>query len=998
MQEGRGDVGTWAPAGAAATVRLRQAPAGGPGTPTLTRAAILFPSAMLSVRAAELEPPWPGLLASLDGSGGHVVVRPVHEGEAVPFGTVATVRNVGAMVVLVGVRAVRITGEYRGDDQVTYTTWSPVERTQPPDSARAVLDTVRKALKAWCTASGRPAPVGVERDDVHLAADIACATLFHDQPAYAGLLGHDAAYRLQYCADWLARHDARPQRAPARPPATRLDDGFQVVPPEQLPGLDDLGGMDGIKSRLRDAVGFLVEHKPAAGELQVELNGILLHGPPGTGKTTLARALAGEYDMRCIRVTGGDVNGPRQGDAETNVRRVFEVAARNVPCVLLFDDFESLAGVRDGAGAYAVQARAVPELLRGLDEVRSRQGVLVVATTNSLDSLDEAVKRAGRFDFRIRVDLPDDDTRRAILMARLKGLPGGEVLNLDYVVARTEGRSAADLAALVEAAKLVAMRRQAGRGEESAHLTRADLEGALEERQGNDTPTLPRKSWDDLVLASETLSELKGLADLMADPRGAAEFGLKPPTGALLYGPPGTGKTTIAQVMASEMANRVSFVPVRGSDVVSKWVGDSARNVRQLFERARAESPAILFIDEIEAILSRRDGEAVHQEVGSAVSEFLQQMDGINSVPGVFVLGATNLPDRLDPAVRRGGRLSREIEIPLPDAGQRERLFQLYSRNRRLAGDIDWAGLARMSESFSGADIEAVCDEATEHAYRRATEPRAVCDQDFRAVLRRKLPTTQVERLTWDDVVLPQQTMVELQALVRMIAEPEEALRFGLEVPVGAVLTGPSGTGKTRIARVIAAELHGRVGFVTAQSSEIVGSHVGESARNLRALFERARAHTPTVLFIDEIETLLPRRGAGGGDGGMERESVVTELLQQLDGLRSRPGVFVLGATNLPERLDPAVTRGGRLGRRIEIPRPDGAGRERLLRLFCRDLRLHDDVDLGGLAERTDGLSGADLKDLVQRAAQHAFVRASEPRAVTMAELIEVLERGQPPA
>jgi transitional endoplasmic reticulum ATPase len=509
-----------------------------------------------------------------------------------------------------------------------------------------------------------------------------------------------------------------------------------VVEPDELPTFAQVGGMEELKRRLRGTVGLLLEHRDAAQQMGVNYNGILLHGPPGTGKTLIAKATAGEYGMRFLGLTGGEVSGSLIGDTEEMIRDAFGTAAASAPCVLFFDEFDSLAGKRgETGGNEGYHKRVVGQLLKSLEDVRTQPGVVVMAATNDLDSLDAAIVRPGRFDRHVRVDLPDAEAREAVFRACLHGLPGAEAIRLERLVEETEGRSAADVASLVEAAKIKALERVAEGLADSPTLTQADLEEALAERRGKDAPTLAPLTWADLILPEPTLTALKSLADLIADPRAARELGMRPATGALLYGPPGTGKTTIARVIASETKGRVSFLPAKGSDLISKWVGESAKKVRDLFARARAVSPSIVFIDELEALLPARGGDADERE--SVVTEFLQQLDGIDSTPGVFVLGATNLPDRVDPAVLRGGRLGRHIEIPLPDQAGREALFRLHSRRLTLHDDFDPAALAPATDGRSGADIEAWCDEAAEVALQRRGEPRAVTQADFLTVVGR---------------------------------------------------------------------------------------------------------------------------------------------------------------------------------------------------------------------------------------------------------------------
>ncbi len=949
----------------------------------------LFPGGRVELVEDQLSPPWPDELKRAARRRSPILVIPQEGAFISQYGAEASVALEHGVFALTGERRVRVlktTFPKPDFPRCNYAVLSdePVGEAE----SRGLVASIKRDFLRWAELrpDGRVLTAALEREqDPGRVTDLVAQAMVGAFPQFAAnyLGATDVGWRLRSCASALSPPDI---------PNAKSADAVAVREPEELERLDAIGGMEDLKRQIRETIGFLLEHQDIASHMRVEMNGILLYGPPGTGKTMIARATAGEYDLRFLSVSGGDISADGlMGVAEQKIRSVFRAARDHAPCLLFFDEFDSMAGRRGAGGGNEQHVKqVVGTLLREIEEVRKTPGVIVMAATNEIDSLDPALIRSGRFDARIRVDNPDAEARRSIFQARLRDVPHDASLDLDRLVRETEGRSGADITALVESAKLAAVRRGTGAGRPA--VSTVDLEQALRSGRGREAPTLPAVSWEEVILPEETKAELRQLTRILTDP-GRDEFrGLKRPSGALLYGPPGTGKTTIARAIASEIRGGVSFIAVKGSDLVSKWVGDSEKHVRDVFARARANAPCVIFIDELETILPKRgegaDSSAAHRE--GLLTEFLQQLDGLDSVPGIFVLAATNHPDRIDPAVLRGGRIGRRIEIPLPGLTEREALLRLHTREFDLAGDVDLAALARMTERASGADLEALCQAAGETAYARGEGPRAVTNDDFLTVLRRRRTEARLPERGWDELILPAETVSQLKSLARLIADPEAGREFGVRPPSGALLAGPPGTGKTTIAQVLASQLRGEVTFLSAKGSDLVSKYVGESAGRVRDLFDRARAQPPAIIFIDEIDALLPARREGAD---AEREGILTEFLQQLDGLDSTPGVFVLGATNLPERIDPAVTRSGRLGRRIDIPLPDLAGRRALFDLHSARLQLDPAVDLGELAAATEGASGAAIEGICDDAAEHGFSREVGPRLVTSDDFAVALRR-----
>ncbi len=497
---------------------------------------------------------------------------------------------------------------------------------------------------------------------------------------------------------------------------------FEVEPPEELGNFDDVGGMDALKQEVRDTVGLMLEHPDDAERYGIEWNGILLHGPPGVGKTFFARAIAGQYGLSLIHVSTGDLVSSLQGGSAQNIDKAFETALDNLPCLLFFDEFDSVAQRRDSSPDQEAR-RTVNQLLTSLEAHRGERRLLVMAATNNLEQLDAAVVRPGRFDRHIRIDLPDAGARRAIFEAELDDRPAAQRIDLDDLVRRTEGMTPASISKVVDAAALEVFREAAQSGEE-LHVDTEHLVRAVERLGGQDRPTVEHWSWDSLILPAPIKAQLRQLQAIIEDPESARRFGIDPPTGLLLAGPPGTGKTTVAKVLAAQA--RASFYPVSGADVMSKWVGESEGNIRRLFERARANRPSIVFIDEIDAIASRRGTVETHD---SHVNQLLSEIDGVSGQRGVFVVGATNRPDQLDPALLRGGRLSRTIMLGLPDEEGRLALLRLNTARMPTVA-VRLEEIAAATDGMSPADVKALCQEAALAAMTRGSEGQVTHD-DF---------------------------------------------------------------------------------------------------------------------------------------------------------------------------------------------------------------------------------------------------------------------------
>ena len=700
--------------------------------------AALFPHEMRILSDDAIPMQWPKLLREAEKRKRPVVVVASGGGRVASFGVQATVVENSGGFWLEGVSRVRVTRRRAVRPSVFQCEYATLVDEVGQD-ASATVSSVKDAFERWARDRGVDDSVLDEvrqEDDPGPVSDVIGASLTKLDPQRAeNLLSTvNVAERLRLCVSLMAdslREGSTSNQQPSKAA------NFDMEEPDTLERLDDVGGMLPLKRQIANTIGFIAENPKVATRMRIAVNGVLLYGAPGTGKTMIARATAGEYGLKLLTVSSADVSADGlMGVAERKIEAAFRTAANNTPCLLFFDEFDSIAGKRDNkSGNEQYQRQIVAALLRGLDQIKKAPDVIVMAATNDIDSLDPALIRSGRFDARVRVDLPDAEARAAIFETRLRGLPTESPLDLAELVAATEGRSAADIVAIIESAKLAAARRGVESGcSDNSTIGHADLAGAIDQRRGNDSPGLEQASWDDVILPDETKNQLKRLVRLIEARYDGKQFGVKAPTGAVLTGPPGTGKTTIARVLASQLKGKVSFIPSSGSDLVGKYVGESSDRMRKLFDRAREQAPTVIFIDEVNAILPTRGGE-LNAEREGLVAEFLQQLDGLARTPDVFVLGATNAPERLDAAATRSGRLGRWIEIPLPDEVARRALFELYLRPLPSEGTIDVAVLATESEQASGADIAGICSAASEVAFLDDETPRPVRQADLEQAL-----------------------------------------------------------------------------------------------------------------------------------------------------------------------------------------------------------------------------------------------------------------------
>ncbi|MBA2636324.1 MAG: CDC48 family AAA ATPase [Sphingomonas sp.] len=515
-------------------------------------------------------------------------------------------------------------------------------------------------------------------------------------------------------------------------------------------------------------------------------------------------------------------------------------------------------------------------------------------------------------------------------------------------------------------------------------------------------------TYDDLGGMRDTIDGLREMVELpLRHPELFQRLGVDPPKGVLLHGPPGTGKTRLARAVANESS--AQFFHIAGPEIVGSAYGESERKLRELFEAAAAAAPSIIFIDEIDSIAPKR-GQVTGETEKRLVAQLLSLMDGIEPRQNLVVIAATNRPEALDEALRRPGRFDREIVVGVPDEQGRREVLEIHTRGMPLASDVDIVELARRTYGFVGADLAALTREAAMEAVRRImprinpdedTIPTEILDalsvdlNDFDNALKRVQPSAMREVMVeapstrWADIGGLDAAQEKLREGIELpLKHPEAFRRIGIRPAKGFLLYGAPGTGKTLLAKAAARESHAN--FIATKSSDLLSKWYGESEQQIARLFARARQVAPTVIFIDEIDSLVPVRGGGMGEPQVT-ERVVNTILAEMDGLDELKSVVLIGATNRPSLIDPALLRPGRFDELIYVAPPEAAGRKQILSIHTSTMPLAKDIDLESLAQRTERFTGADLEDLVRRAGMTALRRGLDAPEVTSADFESAL-------
>ncbi|MEM3084487.1 MAG: CDC48 family AAA ATPase [Nitrososphaerales archaeon] len=499
---------------------------------------------------------------------------------------------------------------------------------------------------------------------------------------------------------------------------------------------------------------------------------------------------------------------------------------------------------------------------------------------------------------------------------------------------------------------------------------------------------VPQVTYEDIGGLKEEIQKVREMIELpLRHPEIFEKLGIEAPKGVLLYGPPGTGKTLLAKAVANE--SNAHFISISGPEIMSKFYGESEARLREIFKEAKEKAPSIIFIDEIDSIAPKRE-EVTGEVERRVVSQLLSLMDGLEARGKVIVIAATNRPNAIDPALRRPGRFDREIEIKVPDKRGRLEILQIHTRNMPLATEVeeqvDLDRIASVTHGFVGADLEYLCKEAAMKCLRRllpelnmeeeklhpdVLNKLIVTMDDFQNAIKEVMPSAMREvyletpDVKWTDVGGLENIKRELQEAVEWpMRYPDLYKKLGHVMPKGILLHGPSGTGKTLLAKAVATE--SEANFISVRGPELLSKWVGESERGIREVFRRARQSAPCVIFFDEIDSIAPIRGIGGES--MVTERVVSQLLTELDGIQSLQGVVVLAATNRADMLDTALLRPGRFDKLVFVPMPDKDARQKILEIHAKDKPLARDVDLGKLAEMTEGFSGADVSSVANTA------------------------------
>ncbi len=521
---------------------------------------------------------------------------------------------------------------------------------------------------------------------------------------------------------------------------------------------------------------------------------------------------------------------------------------------------------------------------------------------------------------------------------------------------------------------------------------------------------LPRTTYEDIGGLHEEIQRVREMVELpMRHPELFQRLGIEPPKGVLLHGPPGCGKTLLARAVANE--SEANFFSINGPEIMSKFYGESEARLREIFQQGQKNAPSIIFIDELDAIAPKRE-EVTGEVERRVVAQLLALMDGLSGRGNVIVIGATNRPDALDPALRRPGRFDREIEIGVPDKKARYETLQIHTRGMPLAEDVDLKKLCAMSHGYTGADVAALCRETAMKALRRylpqinleeervppsVLEKMDVRMEDFINAYKEITPTAmrevyiEVPTVHWEDIGGLEEVKQELKEAVEWpLKTPEIFKKVGIRPPKGILLYGPPGCGKTLLARAVATE--SEANFITIKGPEVFSKWVGESEKAIREVFRKARMAAPSVIFFDEVDSLMPRRGLGFADSGVT-ERVISQLLTEMDGIITLEDIVIIAATNRPDIVDPAILRPGRFDRLIYVPEPKEKGRLQIFKIYTKDMPLSKNVELTHLASLTKNYSGADIEALCREAAMNALRNDMNTKEVTLKDFQEAMKR-----
>jgi transitional endoplasmic reticulum ATPase len=502
--------------------------------------------------------------------------------------------------------------------------------------------------------------------------------------------------------------------------------------------------------------------------------------------------------------------------------------------------------------------------------------------------------------------------------------------------------------------------------------------------KGDTLRGMPQVSYEDVGGLKEEIQKVREMIELpLRHPEIFEKLGIEAPKGVLLYGPPGTGKTLLAKAVANE--TNAHFISISGPEIMSKFYGESEARLREIFKEAKENAPSIMFVDEIDSIAPKRE-EVMGEVERRVVSQLLSLMDGLEARGKVIVIAATNRPNAIDPALRRPGRFDREIEIKVPDKRGRLEILQIHTRNMPLDTDVDQDRVAAVTHGFVGADLEYLCKEAAMKCLRRLLPELNLEDEklapevlnklivtmsDFENAVKEVMPSAMREvylespDIPWSAIGGLEEVKRELQEAVEWpLRYPDLYTKLGHSMPKGLLMHGPSGTGKTLLAKAVATE--SEANFISVRGPELLSKWVGESERGIREIFRRARQAAPCVVFFDEIDSIAPTRGMGGDS--MVTERVVSQLLTELDGIQALSGVVVLAATNRADMIDPALLRPGRFDKIVFVPMPDKGARQRILEIHSKDKPIGPDVELTKVAELTEGFSGADTSSVANTA------------------------------